>query len=164
MEAGMKLVQVLVVGLIAAVVYSAGADDKKAEGKKAEAFDAAKLAGKWQVTGGKKAGNDVSDEAKKGVYVITKDKITIMDGDQTIFEIKYAIVPKTSPAAIDMEITKSPNDGANGSKAKGITALSGDELKICYPPMGGDRPTKFDGSDKNHYFVLRRVKAEKKDK
>jgi uncharacterized protein (TIGR03067 family) len=160
----MKFVQLLAVAVAVAVAASAGADDKKSEGKKAEAFDAAKLLGKWQITGGKKAGADLNDETKKAVYVITKDQITIMAEDRTMFVMKYTITPKTSPAAIDMEITKSPNDMVNGSKTKGIISLSGDEFKICYPPMGGDRPTKFDGSDKNHFFTLKRMKAEKKEK
>jgi hypothetical protein len=63
-----------------------------------------------------------------------------------------------------MEITKSPGDSANGSKAKGIVAVTGDEMKLCYEPMGGDRPTKFDGGEKNYYFVMKKQKDEKKDK
>lgn len=147
----MKAVHVLVVA--ATLAASAVADDAK--------FDPGKLVGTWKITGGKKAGADLGDMAKDGTYVVTKETITIKAGDMDLFVIKYKVDPKASPAAIDMEITKSPGDSANGSKAKGIIEVAGDELKICYTPMDGDRPTKFDG-EKNHYFTLKRQKDAKK--
>jgi uncharacterized protein (TIGR03067 family) len=131
------------------------ADDKKAE------FKAESLVGTWEVTSGKKAGTAVSDDGKKGTYVITKDTFSIRNGDEEMFAMKYTLDTKTSPVSIDMEITKGPGD-AKGSKAKGIVEFEKDELKLCYDPFGGTRPEKFDG-EKAYMFTLKK-KAEKKDK
>lgn len=149
----MRPIAMLTVVVAAAWAISAGAEDKK--------FDAKSLEGTWKVTGGKKAGSDLSDMSKEGDYVFTKDSVTIKAGDMELFVMKFKIDEKASPMAIDMEITKSPGDSANGGKAEGIIEVKGDEMKICYPPMGGDRPKKFDGSDKYYYFVLKKQKKDK---
>ena len=49
---------------------------------------------------------------------------------------------------------------SSASKAKGIIVLDGDTLKLCYNPMGGDRPTAFESTadNKNHLIVLKRAK------
>src|SRR6476661_4752998 len=59
----MKTFAVVTLGLLACAGLSAGADDKKAE--------AAKLpAGTYKLVAGKKNGEAVGDEAKKGKYTI----------------------------------------------------------------------------------------------
>ena len=139
--------------IVVVASFAISAEDKK--------FDAKSLEGTWKVTGGKKAGADLSDMSKEGDYVFTKDSVTIKAGEMELFVMKFKIDEKASPMAIDMEITKSPGDSANGGKALGIIEVKDDEMKICYPPMGGDRPTKFDGADKNYYFVLKKQKKAK---
>jgi uncharacterized protein (TIGR03067 family) len=143
--------------LLASVVLvgfgtAALADDK---------FETEKLMGEWKVTDGKKGGDKIGDDAKKTVITFEKEKMTMKLSSpmgEMVFEFKYTIDAKVSPVAIDLEIAKGPI--GEGSKAKGIIELKGDELKLSYPPMDGDRPAKMDDG-KNHYFVLK--KAEKKE-
>ena len=157
----MTAIRCLTLGLAVALAGPAAADDDK---KKA---DADMLVGKWKLTDGKKSGTALGDDAKKGFYEITKDTIKIMDGtnDKPVFVMKYTLDAKASPVAIDVEITEGPVPDVKGSKAKGIVEVKGDEFKICYEAMGGDRPTKFDG-EKFHFFTLKKEKGkdEKKDK
>jgi len=137
----------LTLGLAMALGALVAADEKK--------FDAAKVEGTWEFKSGEKNGTKVEADALKGKVKITKDMIAMGDGDMH-FEFKYTVDAKASPAAIDMEMTKSPF-GA-GAKAKGIIEVDGDELKLCYNPTeGGDRPAKFDGA-KAHLFVLKKAK------
>ena len=134
-------------GLVVALGALSAADEKK--------FDAAKVEGTWEYKSGEKNGKKVEADALKGKVKITKDMISMGEGDMH-FEFKFTVDAKASPATIDMEMTKSPF-GA-GAKAKGIIAFDGDDIKLCYNPMeGGDRPTKFDG-EKNHLFVLKKAK------
>jgi uncharacterized protein (TIGR03067 family) len=121
-------------------------------------LDPDKLLGKWVYISGVRDGNKVDPEnLKKGSVDIKKDTLTLM-GDQGDFTVKYRLDTTKSPCAIAMEITEGP--AGVGSKADGIIALEGDELKICYSPMGGKAPTEFaakkDSGD--HYFVLKRKK------
>lgn len=117
-------------------------------------IDVKKLEGKWTFVSGMKNGNDAGDDMKKAEFEIAKDVMTLTNNGQT-FKFKFTIDSKPSPAAIDLEITESPF-GA-GMKAKGIIALDGDDLKLCYIPMGDDRPKKFDGKEA-FFFVLKRKK------
>ena len=141
----------LVLGFAVALAALSAADDKKDDKK----FDAAKLEGTWEYKSGEKNGQKVEGEALKPKVKISKDVITVGEGDMR-FEFKYTVDAKASPAAIDMEMGKSPV-GGEGTKAKGIVEFDGDDLKLCYNPGEGDRPTKFDGA-KAHYFVLKKAK------
>ncbi len=111
------------------------ADDKdKAETK----FDPAKLVGTWNYVSGEKDGTKVpEDNLKKGTVEITKDTLTLKS-DEATFVMKYTLDTKKSPVQISLEITKAPM--GEGSKADGIIELKGDDLKLCYPSMGGDAP------------------------
>lgn len=156
----MKLAHVIAFAVAAVALPGYAADDEKKDKKADDKLSADALVGTWKVTGGKKAGDAVGDMAKDGSYVITKETITIKAGDMEAFVMKYKLDADKSPAAIDMEITKSPGDSANGSKAAGIVKLEKGELTLCYPPMGGDRPAKFDG-EKFYLFTLKKQDAKK---
>ena len=117
-------------------------------------FDPAKLEGNWEYKSGEKNGQKPSEDSLKAKIKISKDTITVGEGDM-LFEFKYTLDAKKDPAAIDMEMTKSPFGG--GMKAKGIIGFDGDDVKLCYNPGEGDRPAKFDGS-KAHLFVLKKAK------
>ena len=146
--------------LLAAVVgfvflVGTQADDK---------FEADKLNGTWKVTAGKKAGTDISEDAKKTVVAITKDKLTMTMNTamgEMKFDFKYTIDAKATPVSIDLEITDGPI--GKGEKRKGILVLKDDELKLAYAvEAGDDRPTKIDDA-KAHCFTLKREKVEKKN-
>lgn len=134
-----------------------------AEDKKPAEFDAAKLVGDWTISAGKKMGKDLSDDAKKGMYTFTKDMISLKEGDKVLFAFSYTVDAKTSPISIDMEIKEAPMENLKGSKAKGILELKGDELKLTYDGMGGDRPKKFDDDAAFSFTLKPAKKAEKKD-
>ncbi len=117
-----------------------------------------KLVGKWVYVSGVKDGEKVPGEQLKGQTVeITKESFTLNAGEAT-FVIKYELDTNKKPARIDYEITKSPF-GA-GMTAKGIIALAGEELKICYDPNGGEAPKDFAAKQGTQHFsfVLKKAK------
>jgi len=136
----------LALGLAVVIGAPAVAEEKK--------FDPAKLEGNWEYKSGEKNGAKPGEDSLKAKIKITKDTITVGEGDM-LFEFKYTLDAAKDPVAIDMEMTKSPFGG--GMKAKGIIGFDGDDVKLCYNAGEGDRPTKFDGS-KAHYFVLKRAR------
>jgi uncharacterized protein (TIGR03067 family) len=136
----------LAIGFVVVLGALAAADEKK--------FDAAKLEGNWEYKSGEKNGAKVEGDALKPKVKITKDTITVGEGDM-LFEFKYTLDTKKDPVAIDMTMTKSPFNME--LKAKGIIAFDGDDLKLCYNPTDGDRPAKFSG-EKAHLFVLKKAK------
>src|SRR3954469_19625879 len=83
----------LALGLAVAFGALAAADDKK--------FDAAKLEGNWEYKSGEKNGQKLEGEPLKPKIKITKDTITVGEGDM-LFEFKYTLDAKKDPVAIDM--------------------------------------------------------------
>jgi uncharacterized protein (TIGR03067 family) len=131
------------------LVLSAAADDK---GK----LDPAKLVGTWNYVSGEKDGKKIpADDLKTGTVEISKENLTLKSPDGK-FVIKYKLDAAKSPARIDMEITEGPQ--GQGSKSEGIVALDGDQLKICYPAMGGAAPKDFTTKEGSglHLFVLKK--------
>jgi uncharacterized protein (TIGR03067 family) len=139
-------------GLVVAVLVAAPvlAEDAKV---KESAFDAAKLLGDWKITAGHRGGEKSDPDRLKPKIKITKDVITVGEGDMK-FVIAYKIDAKTSPAAIDMEIKEGP---VTDIKAVGIVALDGDGFKLCYVQKEADdtkRPTKFESTKENNAFLF----------
>jgi uncharacterized protein (TIGR03067 family) len=140
-------------GAAVLVLAPLNADDKdkdKDEGK----FDPAKIIGTWSYVSGERDGAKVpADSLKKGSVEITKDTITLKS-DET-YVIKYSLDTKKTPCRISMEITKGPQ--GEGAKSEGIIALKGEELELCYSPMGGEAPKEFAAKEgsKLHFFVLK---------
>ena len=134
------------VGVLGFVASTTRADDK----------DAPKLEGKYKLVAGKMNDKPIGDDAKKGEYTITADKITIKGMDLT-FVMSYKLDPKASPVGIDMEILEGP-EGTKGSKAYGIVEMKGDTLKLAYAMEKDKRPKDFDGKTGN-MFELKKEKG-----
>jgi uncharacterized protein (TIGR03067 family) len=107
--------------------WSVAAEDKKPAKLTAEA-----LIGKWTVVSTEKKGEKKSGADVKGETVeFTKDILTqIVDGKK--FVMKYKLDTSKDLAVIHLEVTESPF-GA-GSKATGVIALDGDDVKLNYAP------------------------------
>ena len=135
--------------------------DKAAKGEKAAKFDATKLVGDWKVSEGTKAGEKAGPDLGKDVVTITKDKMSLKSGGMD-FEFSYKVDDSKDPVAIDMEITMP--EGLKGSKAPGIVKVDGDKFTLCYSPMSGTRPTKFESTKDNGFFLFVHTKAAKGDK
>jgi uncharacterized protein (TIGR03067 family) len=132
-------------------------DKEKDKGK--DKFDATKLVGTWNYVSGENNGTKVDpDSLKKGTVTITKDTITLQS-ELGKFVIKYTVDAKKSPVQLSMEITEGV-EGSKGAKAIGIIELKGDQLKLCYPAMGGKAPKEFAAKKDSglHYFVLKKKK------
>jgi len=152
----------LMLALLMALPLVALADDSKPEkGDKAEKFDAAKLVGEWKITEGTRSGDKKEPDSLKGAVVITKDKISLKSMDMD-FVFSYKLDDKKDPVAIDME-TLEP-DAIKGTKAQGIIKIVGDKFTLCYNPMGGARPTKFESTKDDGNFLFVHTKAKKDEK
>jgi uncharacterized protein (TIGR03067 family) len=153
----MRMKCLLVVGVVVLALAPLGAADK--DTKDDAKLDPAKLVGTWTYVSGVEDGTKkTADDLKKsGTVEITKDAITLK-GPESTFVMKYTLDTKKSPVQIAIEITKGPQ--GEGAKTEGIIELKGDELKLCYPPMGGDVPKDFTAKEgsKLHLFVLTKKK------
>ena len=102
--------------------------------------DAKLIQGKWQAVAiednGKKV--DVDEKhPKSGTYTFTADKVVI-EGANFKEEATYKLDSTRTPKAIAMARARAPED-----TTAGIYELNGDELKLCYVPLGKVRPTEF---------------------
>ena len=163
------MIRSLTLALLMAVPALVIADDKKLEkpaatpekGEKVAKFDAAKLVGDWKVSEGTKAGEKSGPDLGKDVVTITKDKMSLKAGGMD-FEFSYKLDDTKDPVAIDMEITLP--EALKGSKAPGIVKADGDKFTLCYSPMSSTRPTKFESTVENKFFLFVHTKAAKGDK
>jgi len=130
-------------------------DEKKDEKKTEAKGDAPKLEGKYTLVSGKKNDKPIDEDAKKGTYTFTADKVTI-EGMGVKFVMGYKVDAKTDPVNIDMEILEGP-EGTKGSKAQGIVEMKGDTLKLAYMMEKDKRPKTFDGKE-GFSFELKKAK------
>lgn len=151
----MRVKGLLGLGVVVLLVPALAAEEKDKEPAR---LDPAKLVGTWTYVSGVVNGKKVeADHLEKGIVEITKDTITLKSPEGS-FVIAYSVDAKKSPARIAMKITKGPQ--GEGAKADGIVELKGDELKMCYPSMGGEAPKEFKSAEgsKLHLFTLKRKK------
>ena len=130
----------------------------RAEEKPAK-FDAAKMAGNWEIIAGEKDGTKSAGDALKGKIEITKDTIKILGGEkgEDVFLMKYKLDLDKKPVTIVIEGTEGL---VKDQTVKGIVGFDGDNLKLCYSLPGEDFPKEFktkEGS-KTHSFVLKKTK------
>ena len=141
---------------LAAFALCAFAAVTVADDKPAMKMDAAKLVGSYKIVSGQKAGEDMSEDAKKAPITFAKDKITMKSQDQT-FVFEYKLDTEVTPATIAMTITEP--DALKGSKSKGIIKMMDGKLVIAYDPQGKETPKDFKSTKEDGYFTFTMEKA-----
>ena len=95
-------------------------------------------------------------------FALAKDKISYKAGDMA-FVFGFKADHAKDPIAVDLEILEP--EGLKGAKALGIVKLDGEKLTLCYnPAMGGARPTKFESTKDNGFYMFVHEKAKKGEK
>jgi uncharacterized protein (TIGR03067 family) len=119
--------------------------------------DADKIQGTWTVVSMHDSGRPAPPEKIKSVkFVITKDKMAIVEGGGEKEAVKYALDATKKPKWIDFT-------SKNGGKMLGVYELDGDNLKICFNERdGGERSTKFASEKDSPNDVLIILKRDKK--
>jgi uncharacterized protein (TIGR03067 family) len=116
------------------------------------------LIGTWEVTAGENEGRKDAPEQIRGTKaVITKDRITVTDGQGKVrYDMNYRVDNSTDPKSITLTVT----DGAQkGQTARGIYKLDGDTLAICFAEEGGTLPKEFKtaAGSKQMCFIMKRT-------
>lgn len=108
------------------------------------------IAGKWKITSGSRSGAAVGKERLTTISITDKD-ITMSAGPGDPFVMSYKIDATKKPFEVDMKIESGP---IPSGAAKGIVMLDGNKMKLCYNPMGGERPTKFETAEGDNCFFF----------
>ena len=113
------------------------------------------LVGKWTVTSGTRQGDDVAEDRLPEITITEKD-LTMPAGAEE-FVMSYKIIEAGKDVMkVDFNIESGP---APEGTALGIMKVDGNKAKLCYDPMGQNRPTEFKTTEENGFFmfVLERV-------
>lgn len=122
--------------------------------------DLKKLAGDWQVTGWKQAGNDLDkEELAAARWSVKGDKYKFAMGENAE-EGTIKLDPSKKPATIDLTIT----EGADkGKQQPGIYKIDGDTVTFALAVPGGkERPTDFTSTEDNNQILIT-MKRKKRD-
>ena len=118
--------------------------------------DEDKIQGTWSFVSVEKGGIDVNDDfVKEAKLTITADKVKLAAGGKDM-EAGYKLDASKKPKHMDILI----NEGGKELVVKGIYALDGDELKVCFGGPGDNRPTEFKsaGGSNEQMAVMKRDK------
>jgi uncharacterized protein (TIGR03067 family) len=138
------------------MTFAAGLLVAAARGEDADKPEAKKLLGTWVVVTCEKDGEKVPEKVLQGEvvrFIIRADSITIKVEDEIKSEERYTLDPRAKPQAIDLT-------DKEGRIARGIYALDGEKLQICWTERGKTRPTEFASKPGSGFdlFVLKREK------
>ncbi len=112
-----------------------------------------KLQGNWKAEKALRDGNEDRSEMR---VELTGRKLTILANNKVMAEAEIALDGSATPAQIDLKLKV---EGM--PTAKGIYAVDGDRLRLCWARGGGDRPKEFT-SKVGTKSVLLELKREKK--
>jgi len=145
---------VLLIGLTAAAISVARADDDQAVKK-----DMAGLQGVWSMVSGSADGQAMPDQMlKQSKRVCQGDETTTTVAGRLFMKAKITIDPSKKPKTIDYEMTEG---FTKGKKQLGIYELEGDTFKACFGAPGAERPADFTSKpgDRRTLSVWKREKA-----
>jgi uncharacterized protein (TIGR03067 family) len=125
--------------LLAVVMLLVAANDPKDDAGKKEL---AKLQGTWSYVSFVNPNGDKmpDDQLKKMSITYSGDKWTVKEEDRVIVSGTQKLDPSRRPHEIDAVITEGEG---KGNSMLGIYEWEGDMLKVCFDPMGKERPTSL---------------------
>ena len=104
--------------------------------------DTDKLTGVWKCVSGVNDGKLLPEDIVKQLKLtLTKDKYKTEKGAVVLFDGIYKIDAKQRPKHIDIT---APEGEQAGSTSKGIYAIEGDTLRMCYANPDKGRPKDFE--------------------
>ncbi len=126
----------LLIGLAAAAISAAGAEDNQAIKQ-----DMAQLQGEWSMVSGSADGYALPDGMLgNSKRVCQGDETTVTVGGQLFMKAKFTIDPSRKPKTIDYLMTDGPT---KGKRQLGIYELDGATVKFCFGSPGAERPAEF---------------------
>jgi uncharacterized protein (TIGR03067 family) len=114
------------------------------------------LQGTWIVLAGNEGGKTLPPPRVKGSKMLVKNNTMKVYEQEKELEMSFRLDAAKEPKAIDLTITGGKR---KGEVSRGVYAIDGDMLKICFAPQGSPRPSNFlprQGSTEM-LFVLRRA-------
>jgi uncharacterized protein (TIGR03067 family) len=113
----------------------------------------------WVATAGEHNGQKLPDNMVEGTtFRVNGDKLVAAtkDGKEFINAV-YVLNAEKKPCEITLKLT-----GSNeGKSLEGLVERKGDEVKIIYALLGGEKPTEFKTKDKQVMYTLKIQKTEK---
>jgi uncharacterized protein (TIGR03067 family) len=119
--------------------------------------DTAKIQGSWKVVSLEADGDQGPVEIVAKLKLVFKDgNLTFTPGEPGFTNYEYKLDPSTKPPSFDMTHAGGKD---KGDTTKGIYAMDGDDLKICFG-KDGQRPKKFTAKAESGQtmYVLKREK------
>jgi uncharacterized protein (TIGR03067 family) len=144
-----KFVVLLILAIALLNAVEARGDDKGKD-------DLDKLAGAWRCVSGVNNGKPLPEDVVKQLRLtLTKDRYKTEKGKQVLFDGIYKIDAGRQPKHIDIT---APEGEQAGKTSKGIYALEGDTLKMCYADK--ERPKEFESTpgSQTTLVVWKRIK------
>lgn len=115
-----------------------------------------KIQGKWKFIASEMNGKPTpEDELAKMTVTFKGDKWAVRSGDKVVQAGTHKFDPTKKPGQVDAVITE--GEGKDG-KMLGIYELKGDKMKVCFDPMGKERPKSFKAGEGQFSATVERVK------
>lgn len=115
--------------------------------------DKPKLEGMWIATAGEHNGQKLPESMVEGTtFRINGDKLVAATKDSKEFiNSVFVLNDEKKPCEITLKLT-----GSNeGKSLEGLVERKGDEVKIIYALLGGEKPTEFKTKDKQVMYTLK---------
>jgi len=140
-----------VVGVLLAAVGTIGsADDSKDEAIKK---DRTQIAGRWRVVALEVNGNKALPEDAKKLTVVNGSDGTwsLLSEGKEISQGTSTFDPTKKPKAIDF--TPTAGEG-KGNVYRGIYELGANKRRMCFAPLGKERPTEFSSTSGSEHILV----------
>jgi uncharacterized protein (TIGR03067 family) len=115
-----------------------------------------KIQGTWKFTSQEMDGKPLpSEEVAKHTITFTGNKWSVRQDGKVVQAGTHKFDPTKKPGQVDAAVTEGED---KGNTMLGIYELKGDTMKVCFDPMGKERPTAFSSKSGRMTAVVERQK------
>jgi uncharacterized protein (TIGR03067 family) len=115
--------------------------------------EAKRLQGTWKLVRLERGGQPVADAFRDSARVVIEgETLAFHVGGETLYKLRFTLVPIQSPRHIDLTSLDEPG---RGRSLRGIYTLAGNRLTLCWPlDADAARPADFRGNGQRDVTTL----------